>query len=118
MLRFVLILWLGCTGLFASSPWTKLDHTLQAAYTTTLIADWSQTLGIAEKPGGWEANPILGKHPSRAKINVYFTLSVASGYWLADQLTPPWRRVWQVTVILFQVFIVQRNIELGYKFRF
>jgi hypothetical protein len=36
-------------------------------------ADWGQTRTIAQNPGIWyERNPVLGRHPSTERVNLYF----------------------------------------------
>lgn len=46
---------------------------LWALAVAATIADWLQTLTIAKHPDLFtEFNPILGKHPSVARVNIYF----------------------------------------------
>ena len=54
--------------------WTKREKYAESAWIGLNLIDWYQTsIGVGEK-GGEERNPILGKHPSKSKINNYFAL--------------------------------------------
>ncbi len=60
-----------------SYKWTKTDKVLFWVNTGVLLLDWGETLNIARNPERLsEINPILGKHPSLAKVNWYFGTSV------------------------------------------
>ncbi len=46
---------------------------LLVALAILLAIDWLQTLTIARNPGRWrELNPLLGEHPSVARVNAWF----------------------------------------------
>ena len=58
---------------------------------------WGQALDLIERPGYFEKNPLLGEHPSRAAVNMYFA-SIAvywTGRWTSsrfnwmDDAVPP-----------------------------
>ena len=54
------------------------DVTLEKelAYSALHLIDWAQTRQIAAQPDKWlELNPLLGQHPSRAKVNIIFFVS-------------------------------------------
>ena len=137
---------LACQAM-AADPWTKADVAWETAYLVTLAADWSQTRqfpkqygkqefvsewvsvrnqdnSITSTYGYWrkhyvaESNPILGREPSRTKIDIYFALAAWSHYWVAKRLPMPWRRWWQVYGGLIQLGYVHRNYRLRFSIKF
>jgi len=110
---------LTCSLLGATEPWTKADYTVQVALTAALVADWGQTLHIQRSgPYGFEQNPVLGTYPSRARVNTYFAASIATTWIVADQLDAPWRRVFQVTLLLVEMIVLRNNHMIGFQVRF
>ena len=62
----------------AADPWTRQDVALQATYATLHVLDWGQTRYIADHPREhYERNPILGRHPSRGRVDAYFATTLA-----------------------------------------
>jgi len=53
---------------------------LESVYTILHIIDWNQTLQISSNPYYFELNPLLGKKPSKGKINFYFSITLFSNY--------------------------------------
>jgi len=73
MIAFLLF---GCTT--TPDKWTKKDYVLHTVMTSAMAVDWLQTRYIAEHPDKYyETNPILGKHPSKTEVDLYFL-----GSWL------------------------------------
>jgi hypothetical protein len=99
-----------------SDGWTKRDWTLQIAYTSLHLVDWSQSLTIARNPTRHrEANPILGPHPSVAEVNRYFGATLAA-HWAVSALLPPKARgVWQCFTIVAEGRSVARNFSVGVR---
>ncbi len=77
------------------------------------MADWSQTLQLADNPLRWgESNPILGRHPSAGRVNTPLTLGViANGGVLFLPKTP--RRIWYAAITALETFTVIHNLSLG-----
>lgn len=78
-----------------------------------LVIDWRQTLVIARNPEKWhEVNPILGEHPSPARVHCWFALClllVASGYFAPPVYAVPVAVIWAFA----EAACVFNNIELG-----
>ena len=64
------LLVLMASPIFAASPWTPTNTTLESAYIGTTLVDWGQTLNIGGDTR--ETNRVLGQHPKRSTINNYF----------------------------------------------
>jgi len=74
-----------------ASGWDKTEIGLEAAFATLSIIDWGQTLKMSDNSWGTkkytlqhteirrhESNLILGRHPSRGTINIYFPAYIVS----------------------------------------
>ncbi|KXU87035.1 hypothetical protein CR51_36220 [Caballeronia megalochromosomata] len=83
-----------------------------------LMFDWFQTLTIAGHPERFsEVNPILGQHPSKTAVNVYFiawmliTVGVAGALYLTSHLIIG--ICLTLALALFEFVVVLRNKSLG-----
>lgn len=63
-------------------------------------------------------NPILGSHPSKDRINLYFAAVALAHYMISDALSPENRAVWQNVSIGFEASVVYRNFSLGIGIKF
>ncbi len=80
-----------------------------------LLADWQQTRNM-DHSRFVEHNPILGKHPSKQRADLYFG-SALLGVAAADHLLEEtWRRWLLMGVILLEGAAVGNNISVGAKF--
>jgi hypothetical protein len=110
---------LGVSSAPAAAEWTTADTAREAVYLGLHVADWGQTLQIAEHPDRYsEANPILGRKPTRGRINRYFA-ATAIGHAAVSYLLPrPYREAWQYVTIGFEGATVLQNARLGVSFGF
>lgn len=91
MKTFIIVLCLFTVCSCAHQPWNKRDIALGVAAVGITAMDWSQTLQIADNPDfRKELNPILGPHPSRGDVNLYFASTLAIG-WAVCQIFPELR---------------------------
>ena len=67
-----------------AEPWTTEQKVLSATYLTAHVIDWGQTRSMVINGGYGDNNPILGKHPSMAKVNTYFLVVPIIGYYALD----------------------------------
>lgn len=102
----------------AADPWSRADVTREAVYQALAVVDWGQTLDIENHPGLYETNFILGKHPSRARINAYFLTTGALHFAATHYLPREWRPVFQYVSIGIEVGAVSNNYKLGVKLAF
>ena len=102
----------------------------------TLIVDWGQTLNIDEKYNEtlsfcsqytgdqpcvpvYETNPILGEHPSRGKINLYFAGWIAFNTYLNKEvLKGGWKSGWNGLVIGMELKVINENLQIGLRGNF
>lgn len=98
--------------------WTKADTALQAAFTAATLADWAQTQSFLHDGSGLEeANPLLGKHPSTARLAASVGGALL-GHALVSRLLPnPWRRAWQLGGLGVELGVVGLNHRDGARIR-
>lgn len=97
----------------AADPWSHGDVTRETVYQVLAVVDWGQTLDIENHPGMSESNPILGRHPSRARINSYFLTAGILHAVAVHYLPAPWRPAFQAVSIGIEVDAVAHNARLG-----
>ena len=103
----------------AQASWTHEDTLYQAAFIATACADWGQTLYIAGNPDEYEENNrILGSHPSRDKVNLYFPIAIGLHTAVAVALPKDYRRVWQLIWIGIETGMIVHNASIGIKVDF
>lgn len=117
-LSFVLLMVLS-SQVFANDPFDTTDKALFTASTIALVADWSQTRYIAAHPDRfYEQNPILGRHPSKQKVDLYFAGTIVGNYLIADALPSRYRKLWLGGVLAIELLLVAHNKHIGIKFHF
>jgi hypothetical protein len=62
-----------------------------------------------------ERNPLLGRHPSTRKVDMYFALSGITYAFMTRNLPEKWRRVYMITSVTIEAFCVGNNIRLGVR---
>ncbi len=97
--------------------WTKLDTATQATALSLIAVDWMQTVTFTQhmpqSDRNYEANRILGKHPSRAKLNTLIPLGMVGHTVLVVASPKPIRQVLQALVIYLEVDAVRSNCRAG-----
>jgi len=110
-----------CLILFLVScggSWTKEDTALQLTYTVLHVADWNQTLQIVDSEDHEETNVILGRHPSKDEVNIYFASTLMAHYYVAHILPKPYRSYWQMVWIGIEYDVVRHNTRNGLSVNF
>lgn len=101
----------GCQG---ADRYTKADYLREGAYLAAHTVDYLQTLKIASHPESYhERNPILGPHPSKEEVTVYFASSAVLHLALSWLLPPPYREAFQYTTIIFKTGLIGVNFNIG-----
>ena len=100
--------------LYDPAKWIWGDTVLQATYTVLHVMDWTQTLHGARNPSEtYEGNPIIGKYPSKGKINSYFIITLIGHTAISNYLEKPYRTLWQGIWIYYEYDTVQNNRGSG-----
>lgn len=119
-----LVFGVATQGLAAESEWTYYDTGSQVLYTAAHTIDWMQTQSFRENRGryeNYETNPLMGKHPSKDVVNLYFggTLlaHTAISYGLRktgwDLFGIPAVTIWQAVTISVETSQDVRNFQAG-----
>jgi len=102
-----------------ADEWTKEDTYREAAYLALHVADWGQTLEVANHPDEYhETNPVLGSHPSRGRVNAYFIATGILHPVVSYVLPRPYRELWQYGTIGIEIICVGNNAAIGVGFGF
>lgn len=110
LLAVVVLALVGC----GPRNWTRADSYREAAYLALHVADWGQTLDIADHPGEfYERNPVLGRHPSRGEVNRWFLLTGLLHPVVSYVLPKPYREAWQYVTIGLEIYCVGSNYLVG-----
>ena len=106
-----------------------MDALLTTDY-TLLAADYTQTRQIAQEcaaphwgknadgdvliqPRYNEMNPMLGKCPSKSRVNAYFGASALVIYELSETLDPRYRKAFLIGAGVWEGYWVGHNLRLG-----
>ena len=95
------------------------DSLREAGWQVLHIVDWGQTLDIARNPGLYhEINPVIGRHPSVGRVNLYMGLSAAGHLAVSWALPKEYRVYWQWMTIGVTGGLVGHNFNIGLRVRF
>lgn len=117
-MKLLCVLFLLFPAASPASDWTKADTAREATYLALHVADWGQTRDIANNPGYWETNPILGEHPSIRRVDTYFVFTGILHVGVAYLLPSRWREAFQLTTTGIEAAFVYSNNSIGLKVHF
>lgn len=109
---------LAASSVASAQDWTTADTVRESAVVVASVADWGQTLAIESTPNCYEMNTLLGRHPSRAKVNAYFASGIVLHVLIARMLPEKWRHAFQYGCIGWELGIVSHNYSLGVRISF
>lgn len=96
--------------------WTNANIGLEIAFVSLATLDIYQTREFLTYPQIRERNPVLGKHPSRAKVLVLGSAAILAHAAIAELLPRGWREGWQTIGISIEIAAVTNNFMLGTRF--
>ena len=103
----------------AFDPWSRQDIALEATWQLLHLIDWGQTLDISAQPTRYrEINPLIGDHPSRARVNAYMGLSTLTHLGITHLLPKSCRPYWQAVTIGITGGLVIHNFNIGLQVKF
>lgn len=99
--------------------WTTEEKTWLGAAAAFTVTDWATTRDLSRRynEGYYENNPILGKHPSTGRVDLYFVSAGLIGYAIADNLDQN-RKLFLQAWTTVEIFYTNRNLNIGLKMKF
>jgi len=95
------------------------NHTLAIISGVLIVADWGTTLDIENHDNIYEENKVLGRHPSRGKVNTYFVGKLLLHWYLnTNRYTRKYKNLWNGSQIYITGKAVKNNFELGLEMAF
>jgi hypothetical protein len=120
MMKWLLIIsfvFIGCAG-YHPQPLTKAQIAGEVAFEVLHAIDWGQTLDIAGSDEYYEMNPIIGRYPSRGRVNLVMC-ATAIGHPIVTWLIPDsWRWWWIGGTSVGKAVTVIHNNRIGLKMDF
>lgn len=119
LVLLVLIVLAHCSRAHAAdpAPWSKTDKALFGGLVAISAYDMAQTDQGIRSGKFYEMNPLLGSHPSTARLIGTHVFCNAGILWLADT-HPKWRRTMLVIANGIEISAVAHNISIGMNFKF
>jgi hypothetical protein len=97
-------------------------YVAEGAYQSLALVDMATTLDIRRHPGDYEQNPIMGRHPSDAKVIGYFAIEDAAHALITRALVSNgWTKTaytWEALSIGVEAGCIAHNYHLGLTARF
>jgi hypothetical protein len=114
---FSLLIAVGMHATYASDL-SPLEQKRELFVYSTLVLDAAQTLDIKNHPDLYETNPLLGRHPSDAKIVAYFIGAGFAHNAVTKALPTRYRAMWQYGWAALEIGTIIRNRKLNLRFNF
>lgn len=99
------------------APLSPVEKALQGVFLGLGAADWGQTVNFTQNPAlrsrMYEVNPLLGRNPSRAKVNTLIPLGLAAHTLGVHALPRPWRNILQMAGLGGETWAVVNNARGG-----
>ncbi|MBW2178751.1 MAG: hypothetical protein JRG81_00015 [Deltaproteobacteria bacterium] len=115
----ILCIFFSSCATFNPDPWTKDQIIMQGVLSSLNIVDWGQTLDIADRPDEYrEINPILGDHPDRGDVNIYFASTMILKVLVTHLLPTEYREYWLGGNIALSGYFVHHNHRIGLRVNF
>jgi hypothetical protein len=99
--------------------WTGEEKAWLGTAVAFTVTDWATTRDLSRRynEGYYENNPILGKHPSTGRVDLYFISAGLIGYTIADNLDQNRTTFLQMWTTV-GIFYTNRNLNIGLKMKF
>jgi hypothetical protein len=102
------------------AAWSDSSRFWAATSAVALANDWMTTRDLTQRyqEGYWEANPLLGRNPSQAGVDLHFALVIPLIYGVADLLDDDDRVILLKTITVTELVVGVNNLRLGLHWRF
>jgi hypothetical protein len=102
-----------------SSEWSTEEKAWGAAAGVLLASDWATTRNMTHRYNEdyYETNPLLGRHPTANRVNLYFLTVTPAIFLAADYFGNYRKEILQATSVL-ELIMVGNNLRIGLHFQF
>jgi len=91
----------------------------EVAIDALIAVDWAQTLQIADHPDQWyERNPLLGRHPSRDRVNLSIGGALVANTVIHRLVPEPYLGRYQICLLMAESAAVWGNYNIGIRVDF
>lgn len=99
--------------------WTDNERGWAVAALVFTATDWVTTRNMTKRynENYYEHNPLLGSHPTTAKVNQYFAITVPVMFLIADNLDE-YRRPFLMGLTGVELAVSANNLRLGLHLNF
>ena len=108
-----------------AEAWDNTEITMEVSWQVLHAVDWAQTRQIVNQDDYWEMNSMIGRDPTRGKVNLMMGIFAVSHLIISHVLpvkaeifefrfNP--RRMWQAVTIGSTAKNVQGNYRIGIRF--
>lgn len=116
LIVFLILAW-NSTG-YSQEKFDFTDKILLTSSLVLLTEDWRQSRYISENPNDYrEQNFILGDHPDKSDVDLYFGISTIAVCGIAYILPSKYRKWWLSAVVVTEGYSVLRNNHVGVGIR-
>ncbi len=93
--------------------WTPRDTAFEFLFAALVYVDWKQTIEFTQNPHKYpdcyETNPLIGRHPTRRRVNSVVGASLLAHAFTAYILPRPYRGWWQWVWIGVEADVIHTN---------
>ena len=103
------------------SDWSPETKGLFVASQLAIAADWATTrYGVSHgfPNNTYETNPILGRYPSRDRVDLYMIGMLIGNYYVTDWLPAEYRNFYLGVRLVTHAGAAHNNVQLGWRLQF
>jgi hypothetical protein len=117
---FMFCLLLVSNHVNAWDDWTQEQKNWFIASNVAIAADWATTRNMTRRynEGYYERNLIMGRYPSKERVDIHFLSWITANYFIADYLSTKNRTIYLQLVTGVHGIAATNNLRIGLKLQF
>lgn len=119
-MKYVIIFFIFVNTCFAQNKeWTDTEKILLGTSTAAMMLDWATTRDMTRRynEGYSEKNKLIGKYPSKTRVDLHFLIFIPLNYYIADNMNEN-RSAYLSFITATELLIAHRNRQLGLSITF
>lgn len=120
MVKIILLLLLLIpSSQMQARSWTEEEQAWAVAALAFTVGDWATTRNMTGRysQGYYEQNAILGKYPSRGRVDGYFAITIPLVFLILDSLDD-YRKPALIGITALEAAMVGHNLHIGLRLQF